>query len=160
MQMSFLNKKNKKADASVLIFVALTVVLCGFALFSFISSNLKYEKKVSQADIVTGFYGQNIVFEFYLRDIANTLLNQDSEQTNEAFLQNFIKAYENNPMPAFDIPFYNNQIKNASKYVINIDEQKLSFKIKDFNFVKDYGLDKSQDIKAISQVKNISFDVK
>jgi hypothetical protein len=150
--------KNKRADAQITILVFMVLVLCIFSLLIFILTNNQVEKKITNAAAPENFYSNEGVFEYYLFNLARKTYLQNTLASPEQFIIDFKKYYALDSQKIYSEEFYWNQIAN-NKYEIAISPQVLYFKLVDFNFRQSFSISKSQEVREISRVYNISFSI-
>jgi uncharacterized protein (UPF0333 family) len=162
--------KNKKGDISVTLLVLLTVTLCISSIFIFFYYDRSTLEDISGFNSISVYSNEKIIYDYYLKSIAQNSIKYLQEQniaiTPQNFLTEFKKEYLQNSLDAKVSKEYENQddsqITNGV-YVVSIleknNEKILSFTLKDLKFTKSYAVNEFYGITSISKIEDLSFEI-
>lgn len=135
--------KNKKADLPITLLVVLVLMLCILASFTFLTVQNSYERNMQQVRVIPSTYAQEEAFIFYIKNIAYNIIRENPAISPENFVDSLQAQYEKDSVPEYNFPDIKKQILNDSKYKIEIKDNKLSFKLTNFEFSRSFYYDTS-----------------
>jgi len=156
--------KNKKAGMSISIvfLVIATIALCVTALFIFSIRAPKPETAaISELDSMNSFYAQELVFDFFIWQIADNVAKKNPSVSAEDFPAHFMVTYLNTAEPStlpaeFKSKQTLDQIKDPSKYKVSKTLKELSFTLENFELSNSYTSKEKGAITKLRSVRNIS----
>ena len=167
--------RSKRADVSITLLVVMVLVLCVSASFIFLTKQSSYERDMSQVNIMSETYSNEGRFILYFRTLIESVLTENSDLDSKTFIDKLQEKYTKTNIAEYNVPDFSKQILDDSKYQIEIKNNKLSFKLTNFEFVqrayydpstKEYifgtfevGSSSAQETTFVKHVQDIVFDI-
>lgn len=151
---------SKKADTTVTILVLMTLLLCSYSLVMFYISEVKSSDRLNMPFAVTDFYLESDNLEFFMRDLAKGIIegNQNSLST-EQFIQLFKIEFAEKSKTLLVLEQYSSNIENGDFSDTKIENNKLSFNLKDFSFSKEMQGFSEEDTLYLNYIRDFSFEL-
>lgn len=163
-----LRKVSKKADIAITLLVFLIVVLCFFCLGIYAFNKVGKFKGIGlEKKEISTFYLERQGLEFYFYNLLLEVRKENPAATADELRQKFQEAFlaqEKEIKGISGVEFFYSpelvtQIKENSKYEINIEDNYVFFKIKEFNFSRDFGEKINLGVRRINHIKDIILEI-
>src|SRR3972149_12182160 len=155
--------RSKKADLSITLLVIMTLLISSTSLLIFYTTENKADTSISQIALISDFYSQQDLIEYYVYNIAKKVVNNNKITSGQDFSERFRYSYYDIITKSFNSEDYYrysrilNHISDPKNYESSISNNILTFKIKDFEFSQ-LSFEEG-DIMSISYKKSITFQI-
>jgi hypothetical protein len=96
---------------------------------------------MQQVRVISATYANEEAFIFYITNLAQNIIGQNPNVGSNDFMDKFQAQYEKDNVTEYNTPNLRKQIMNDSKYNVEIKSNKLSFKLKNFEFSNSFYYD-------------------
>lgn len=147
---------NKRADSSIVLLVFMTVLLCGYSLFIFVTMQNYNSADIGNIGAITNFNQEKSIFINDFRNLAEKVILENKSILNESFIREFKRR------AVFSLTDYSEGYRDQiiyGNYSVSIDDSKLIFILQNFEFSKTYSISKFQETRAIVEREDIRFEI-
>ena len=152
--------KSKKADTTVIVLVLLTLVLTGYSLTLFVTSQWGSQEKIANVNSIQDFYVSQDNFEFLIKDISRNILSSSpGDLTSKQFIDKFKDKFEQSVIDFSELNVYWQAVDNGDFSETMIKDGKLYFSLKNFASSENLGGLSEKDKFGITYTRDIVFEI-
>ena len=162
------NMRNKKADASIVLLIFMTVFVCAASLFIFFINEKNNSNFISSVYKIDDFYSKEENIAFFVYGVARDVVNKNKNIDETIFINSFKKEYYDtlllnkdnlNSPDFFNYGSVLNTLKNEKNYDVEIKEGTLFFTLRGVEFTQDLSNMPEYSINMIKLNKNITIEM-